>query len=155
MHISSWPKNWGHPVQDWYLCLIFKLWHIMCNISDNLAISTCPLLCKLEFRSSFIFIHSLWKSCYREFFTTLGFSMEDVETICWTNTIWTSWANARVKLHSQVHFGFKRFLVKKHVRFKKIKGPKKLCQKILVRENFGSKKIWVKKILSPKKLWVQ
>ena len=35
----------------------------------------------------------------------------------------TSWANARVKLHSQVHFGSKNILGQKKFEFQKILGP--------------------------------
>ena len=63
------------------------------------------------------------------------------------NWIITSWANARVKLHSQVHFESKKILGPKKVWVQKILDPKTLSQKkilsseILHPKNFESKKI--------------
>ena len=54
--------------------------------------------------------------------------------------IWTSWANTRVKLHSQVHFGSNKILSPKKCRVQKcfnsinVLGPKKFW----VRQNLGS-----------------
>ena len=51
----------------------------------------------------------------------------------------TSWANAGVKLHSQVHFGSKKVL----------------GQKYLIPKKFGSKKLGGQQILDLKKIWVE
>ena len=57
----------------------------------------------------------------------------------------TSWANTRVKLHSQVH------LVSKKRKLQKKFESKKFC----VQKNVSSKKFCAHKILDPKIFWVQ
>ena len=53
----------------------------------------------------------------------------------------TSWANARVKLHSRVHFKSKKIKGPKKFWVKKVMDPKTLSQKnILITEKFASKK---------------
>ena len=62
----------------------------------------------------------------------------------------TSWANTRVKLHSQVHFGSKTTFghkenwVQNSFGFKQIWGPKMFGPKIL-----NPKKLWVQKFVGP------
>ena len=63
----------------------------------------------------------------------------------------TSWANARVKLHSRVPFGSKQILNIKIVSSDFFESNKILGQKIL-----GLKKFWVQKKCFPsKRCWVQ
>ena len=50
----------------------------------------------------------------------------------------TSWANARVKLHSQVHFRSQKILSTKNVWVPKMLVPKFVC----VQHSFVSKKFW-------------
>ena len=57
-------------------------------------------------------------------------------------------ANARVKLHSQVHFKSKKIYVQKSFSFKKIVDPKKLwVQNILDPKILSQKKSWVQTFL--------
>ena len=80
----------------------------------------------------------------------------------------TSWANVRVKLHSQVHFGSKKvlgpkqlgviknlesnkFWIQNNVEPKKSKFKKFRVKKILCQKNFGLKKFCVEKSFWSKK----
>ena len=51
----------------------------------------------------------------------------------------TSWANTRIKLHSQVHFGSKKKFDQKSVGSKKISSKIYFCPKKFGPKNLGSK----------------
>ena len=65
----------------------------------------------------------------------------------------TSWANARVKLHSQVHIGLccirKPFGLKSRIQIF-LRHNNYWVKKCLVKNYFGSQNIWVRELLDPK-----